>query len=737
MDITKYYNQNEIYDLVGIKPTSLKTTYLKKNVFKSLVVENKVGYVLKEEIDELVKEIYEYENMDGLYFDELIEELGVKRDTLYKYMYEGKFPNAIKTRILGSKWKIPMSDINEYKNRLLVRYDYESKVDKEKVYSIKELSDKFGLSNDVLAKKLYKLIKDTDIVKVGRVSYFPKEIIDKLNLCDILDCPPNDYDSLDKWLFYLPKFNNSNTLETIELYKEYYLIKAKNSNYKNINNYERRLIKNGILFINKLDKEVFEHTDNELLTYLSGDLTGAYLQIITGFLNFVQSSSKYNCKYVNKYSFTQKINAKKDKDIYSRKVIKEIYEYCKNIDNHIEKALSSKQYAESWFYVSMHFVNAWRSMDIIEFPKSNLIETFKLDRESLLNNKLSINESQEIINTIIERNLLSINKTNKYGALNKFLVNRSLVQTIATSVIILEYHYRDIDTDILLPLFKAKRSSKYIKEFLGDKFPQFKFDNRTFNRTVLTYFHSNVTRSSKNGDVAHLLARKMRGHLDEDTLDIYVMNMSQEEFFDDVSYHLFNRGHFGWLFNSLLEISITSKNKELSIDEKTLIIKKYQEFYSPSALENISTFLLQEQNNYNSLALEIASMDNKEIIERLNKVCNGYMPSKEIEGQCLYSKACKKPFGDCKTCPYLIPKIYLLNSVKADIEDIIRQLEQVEEHKVIDRIKLTTLLFKLMNLLNQSVVEFGKEYVSTFINIDTLKNKLTGINNKLLTSRKE
>ena len=237
-----------------------------------------------------------------------------------------------------------------------------------------------------------------------------------------------------------------------------------------------------------------------------------------------------------------------------------------------------------------------------------------------------------------------------------------------------------------------------------------------------------------NADVANVLGSRLRGHNSKETLKNYVMSCNNDGLIDDVSFNLFKRGHFGWLYNSLIDIVVEGKKTDLTLKEKTEIIKKYQGLYTPKNIEIVSQFFLEQQSKLNSVAIEIASIPNENLENILNNVFKGFMPSKDAVGQCIYSKDCKSPKGLCNTCFYVIPKIYLMYSLRDDLFNAINRLKKAKEHETLERIRTTSILFKLMGLLNQASIEFGNDYVNTFINLAELKISLNSINSKLLKS---
>src|SRR5699024_12836000 len=81
-----------------------------------------------------------------------------------------------------------------------------------------------------------------------------------------------------------------------------------------------------------------------------------------GFLQYCSENVEY-ISFKNDYRTTRKsIN---ETEIYSMNVFKSYFEYASDVELHTNKAVKLKTYAQSWLYVIMHLMNAWRSGDIV------------------------------------------------------------------------------------------------------------------------------------------------------------------------------------------------------------------------------------------------------------------------------------------------------------------------------------------------------------------------------------
>ena len=652
---------------------------------------------------------------------------------------EGKFPGAFVND--DNTWIIPRESLEYFEEKHLEDFLAQKSALKTGVY-IKDGKEYISLNSFAKACNLGREVisyhisnkKILDYTMIGNSYFINKELVNDVLKTGKKATSDITLDNFKEIMFSLYKDdkNIKNKEKTFVVFVDFALLKVNQSRSKDIGKALARY-KNSILkFLGLLNKELHLCSDEEIKLVLASEaLTEKNQQHSITFINYYKNLVK-DCKYENTYAFTSKVSERTDKEIYSKEDFLNMYNYVRNIDLHIENALADPLYAELWFYVAMHFTNAWRAEDILYYPLSNISSILSIDKEYL--KSISLEEAQSVINLVRDIQRFDINKT---GALNKFFVTRDLVRPIAVLISILEKHSSDSDGYLLLPLLNKKTiNKKLLDKFLKyeeTKLPHFK--SQTANRSLLTYFFHSTLERENNADVANVLGSRLRGHQSKDTLKNYVMSCNNDGLIDDVSFNLFKRGHFGWLYNSLIDIVVEGKKTGLTTKEKTEIIRKYQELYTPNNIEIISRFFLEQQSKLESIALEIASMPNDTLENILDKVFKGLMPSRDNVGQCIYSKNCKSPKGSCNSCFYIIPKIYLLYSLRDELQRAIERLRNAKEYETLERIRTTSILFKLMGLLNQASVEFGKEYVNSFIDLTELRTSLNTVNNKLLRAQ--
>lgn len=748
------YSVKEASKLLGFSDSNLYHHYIKKGFFSSIKIINNQYYIAKAEIDNLLEQNKAYYSMtDCKTCDETAEYLGINVETVYRHIAKGAFPNALKSPFYSSSWKIPNSDIQTFKERFVKTIHEDSHIQvKERLrpytqrkrispytqikmkmstdyYTVQQTADFFGVAPSTIYVRVREGVFKNVVTAEG-LTFIAKNEVHALNH-ESIKTPRLGKDSSveERVSVYLLKVKNGEQIrETIRIFKEYV-----DHLYANTGMREKHALISAncrmlISVSGMISKELHDHSDAEIIDLIASN---KHKKQFIGFLNFIQAIKSSQCQFKNKYNYTSKIT-QRDKQIYSRNEFKKIYQYVKDIQLHREQARLNPEYAETWFYVFMHLTNAWRSADILNFPNIDFSDLSFEHIENAIADGISVYDAQTVVNIVSDQwEKFVINKTK---VLNKFLVNLDMVQTAATIFLTIELNRREgnYDSNYLLGLLHGKtKISPFIKLFFQADPTLKPFSSRIANRSLITYFFHSVSQDSKNGDVAHLLAQRLRRHMDQDTVSQYVMNTNEDEYLDETSYNLFRRGHFGWLYNSLVEIAVSKKELDLSTEEKTRIIELYQEQYSPSEIEQISSYFLEQQNKQKSIALEIALLPNTEIEKRLYGIYMGSMPSKVENSQCFYSENCKYPSGNCKTCPYIIPRTHLLISLKNDLVQIIVEIGGLKEHDVFERIRKTHILYKLLGLLNQAIRSFDKEYVNSFIPLKALETSLEDINDKV------
>lgn len=78
-----------------------------------------------------------------------------------------------------------------------------------------------------------------------------------------------------------------------------------------------------------------------------------------------------------------------------------------------------------------------------------------------------------------------------------------------------------------------------------------------------------------------------------------------------------------------------------------------------------------------------------------------------------------------------------MTALKAELDDVLRKLDDLYEYRISERTRETNRLFGLMDLLKQIGVEYGKDFIDEFIDTKALLYKLNSINLKLIYFERE
>lgn len=478
-----------------------------------------------------------------------------------------------------------------------------------------------------------------------------------------------------------------------------------------------------------LTKEIYLYSNKELeMLFLNESLLKKYKEVLGKFLKFIMTKTETN--YSTVPVVRTRVYQKNKIETYSREEFYYMYRQVNDINRHLEKAINSQTYCQDWFLLIMTFSNAWRFPDIIKMPSPNLniLNTQHLSFNWFKKNILPPEKSIRLINDLQKNNRFIINKTN---ALNELFVPTDMTITFATAISLLELfrRERDYDTDTLFPNYiKPSKDVNYFNYMFEGDVPSFSFKKTT--KSLLTYSYVTARNMDKHAGAANAISTRLRGHKNVDTIQHYVLPTGDD--FDDIFRHLYRRGHFGYLYSLMVDLSIKQSEKELSMEEKTESIEALIKVFSPEDLENSSAFYFEQRKKLLSVSQQVIQLSKEKLDQKLTGIHNGNMPSYRLEGQCFVSGECNQPGRNCSSCKYLIPKVSFLLSAKKEIDDLIEDLRITEKQNYNRRMKLTYLILNLLAVVNQSVKTFGKEYANEYFDFDDLKMKLSSVQTKML-----
>ncbi|OUC02587.1 hypothetical protein BK784_08815 [Bacillus thuringiensis serovar medellin] len=693
------------------KSISQVSWLIKKGYLENAQKINKGYMIPKESLKKYKERIGDLERL--LTSAEIAKRLDISRNQVLKLIRDGEL---IPEKKIHTSWLVTEKELKRYKD---------SMVNLEEYLTLEETVQELAMSKGRMFRLIAEDKKFSGAMKYKEKWYIPKKSVEEYKNFLSIETPEQLF------IYEYHRFSIPDKLKkTLEIFYEFTITKL------NAMRQERRMkkiaankhIKIAHLLLLLLPKDLFLLSDEEVKRLLNDDiLIKGDIDLIVKFIQYCEGV--IDCTFSNDYVVTKKRIV--TQEVYKPEEFYEFYLFVKNVDIHLKKAIENRKYGVMWVFVLMHFIDAWRSTDIltkipyipieiVECTSFEDVEQFSFERAQLLVNSVFTN---------IEK--MTVSKT---GALGQFLVHGDMVMPTAIALAIVEIHRRRENDDLLLRLYKTSNNTKIDREmhivpFFGDREDLYHFQSRKMNRSLLTYFYYSVVEGKKNADIAYELAQRLRAHQDLDSTATYIVATNKDGSVERVSLNIVNRGHFGWLYNLIVEKFFDSDHEQ-SLEERTKYIQTLRKEYTPMQLERLSHFLNERLKERESIAMRVAKMPKEELKQILGKISRGEMPAKMQHAQCLtYPNCAYQAAVSCLHCEHIIPKTYLLISIDEEIKRIIKSIQDARYSASI--IRDYNFLLKLLELLSQAVMEFGKDYVKTFIDLNKVQVSLLHITSKI------
>ena len=483
-------------------------------------------------------------------------------------------------------------------------------------------------------------------------------------------------------------------------------------------------------------REIYSVTSNDINT-LFNEIAKSHAQIIYLYISRVfhgLREKKMNAFDLNKINNPYKFDKEtRDKSIYEYELFKKLFNYVKEISLHKEKAINDtlniiagekprklKHYASSWLYVLLHLNNAWRNSDIIKFPHVNLSGTKIVDLNWMLENDLSDEDVDYIINQVFRTEFI-ISKTQ---VRNYFFCSDELKKPYATAIAICQ-----LRSNVVNPLqdsiidFNNKNNNfndyrrKHFFEFFEDE--EFHFTSRKINRSLISYVYVLLSKMQK-GKAGLKTVQNMRGHLEQETTNFYVDIPESELNF--LTRQLFSRSSFGFIYDTFLDVL---QGVEIDREKRTIEIQYLDTFFGDIyKVEEIAGFLNVIQEDRKTILDRILSMGLEEALEFVNKIETEQLPSKQENVQCMYAETgcVKEGKGiNCFDCAFSIPNYYALSALGASLEErfegYLQSKNSQSKKTYYEQRKYARLFYIQLELWAQAINKFGLD-VYNFIKFD-------------------
>lgn len=487
--------------------------------------------------------------------------------------------------------------------------------------------------------------------------------------------------------------------------------------------------------ISHMDKEISGYSDMELTKLIQeNDFTSITKQHTVWFLGYIYSLESDKLNFNVEMVMLKREKLKSEKDFYSPEEWVGFINTFFDIDLHIERAYNDCSYARYWLYAVLHMSLAWRKSDVLNMPAMEcLVDVWSYTLDWFDSNILTLAQAQKMINSIkLVAEQYCIQKT---GARKHFNIPRIAVLPTAVAFLICEQWRRKKGDKGLFGKLRIEAEKMSAWFHLETDFSSIKA-----NRTLLSFFNEKAGEiNSLSGD-AGFLTSYMRSHAVNpmgiaDITTTYLRSTYDERETVEMGKQIVDRGAFGWLYHKLLD---AAGNKKSSFKENTGMIAEMRKNLSIQKVEDISGLLYGIAAEKEALLKEIYAWDDAEIKEKAGLLLSGTLLSKSDDIYCLLNGRC--PYhteSKCMLCRYSIPTTFSLMLVEDELKRLLMELKGTREEFRVDRIRLTYQIGKLIMILQEASMEFGYEYLESYIDYEEINELIKAQTSKMIFLEKK
>ena len=499
-----------------------------------------------------------------------------------------------------------------------------------------------------------------------------------------------------------------------------------------------------------LTKDLFLYSDAEVETLVevaTEVLTKSQGNILIQFIKWLLN--KGVTRYRVSFEMTKRYTIESANGAYELDEYLELMYYLFN-ENYIIKndmlckAANSKNYADTWLYLGLHFICALRSTDLERLGHPKLTREPLEVLEAVVDGTWSSSEARRTLLSITTRLTylnLTPNKTKNASnvAQLKFHVPESCQVLIGTLLAICEAHFQlqipyNAENPLIRQIKTYEKITSYMGEEIGNLFLERNFSSRSANKSYLqsvAMLADDVLEEKSElnikGYFLAALARSHKGDFNEfaQTTTTYLKDAQLGQLKPEmVAKELFERGVLSMIPSMLLTIVTRGKYKELSPSQQTKMIKSLD--LTPVEIEK--TLELSVRADLRSQQALKTLVENNVEPELLLTIChrigNGEAFSKQGESMCLLSalgKLC--PYDDrqhCVGCQYelqtkstLLLLIGEFNRLNKQYQKLKNELERGKVRAILEQ-QIKPCLTEMLEALSE---QYGEAVLSDYEDI--------------------
>lgn len=499
-----------------------------------------------------------------------------------------------------------------------------------------------------------------------------------------------------------------------------------------------------------LTKDLFLYSDAEVETLVevaTEVLTKSKGNILIQFIKWLLN--KGVTRYRVSFEMTKRYTIESANGAYELDEYLELMYYLFN-ENYIIKndmlckAANSKNYADTWLYLGLHFICALRSTDLERLGHPKLTREPLEVLEAVVDGTWSSSEARRTLLSITTRLTylnLTPNKTKNASnvAQLKFHVPESCQVLIGTLLAICEAHFQlqipyNAENPLIRQIKTYEKITSYMGEEIGNLFLERNFSSRSANKSYLqsvAMLADDVLEEKSElnikGYFLAALARSHKGDFNEfaQTTTTYLKDAQLGQLKPEmVAKELFERGVLSMIPSMLLTIVTRGKYKKLSPSQQTQMIKSLD--LTPVEIEK--TLELSIRADLRSQQALKTLVENNVEPEQLLTIChrigNGEAFSKQGESMCLLSalgKLC--PYDDrqhCVGCQYelqtkstLLLLIGEFNRLNKQYQKLKNELERGKVRAILEQ-QIKPCLTEMLEALSE---QYGEAVLSDYEDI--------------------
>ena len=499
-----------------------------------------------------------------------------------------------------------------------------------------------------------------------------------------------------------------------------------------------------------LTKDLFLYSDAEVETLVevaTEVLTKSQGNILIQFIKWLLN--KGVTRYRVSFEMTKRYTIESANGAYELDEYLELMYYLFNEDyiiknDMLSKAANSKNYADTWLYLGLHFICALRSTDLERLGHPKLTREPLEVLEAVVDGAWSSSEARRTLLSITTRLTylnLTPNKTKNASnvAQLKFHVPESCQVLIGTLLAICEAHFQlqipyNAENPLIRQIKTYEKITSYMGEEIGNLFLERNFSSRSANKSYLqsvAMLADDVLEEKSElnikGYFLAALARSHKGDFNEfaQTTTTYLKDAQLGQLKPEmVAKELFERGVLSMIPSMLLTIVTRGKYKKLSPSQQTQMIKSLD--LTPVEIEK--TLELSIRADLRSQQALKTLVENNVEPEQLLTIChrigNGEAFSKQGESMCLLSalgKLC--PYDDrqhCVGCQYelqtkstLLLLIGEFNRLNKQYQKLKNELERGKVRAILEQ-QIKPCLTEMLEALSE---QYGEAVLSDYEDI--------------------